>query len=170
MKDMTERLEAISVQQTSSQSNKKSQAYQAAQKTPTATERMKKRASSNLKDSLERVEVSLSQWFTIDTYRLLRGDEYVRQVLVENECTLENVLAGATTNSQVFSSIFSTQKKLIFSPSRRVELERAMACVVVASRREKNRAYFFDCRWRYCRFKLVPICFQSIKHQWVCQI
>ena len=125
MKDMTERLEAISVQQTSSQSNQKSQAYQAAQKTPTATERMKKRASSNLKDSLERVEVSLSQWFTIDTYRLLRGDEYVRQVLVENECTLENVLAGATTNSQVFSSIFSTQKKLIFSPSRRVELERA---------------------------------------------
>ena len=106
MKDMTERLEAISVQQTSSQSNQKSQAYQAAQKTPTATERMKKRASSNLKDSLERVEVSLSQWFTIDTYRLLRGDEYVRQVLVENECTLENVLAGATTNSQVFSSTY----------------------------------------------------------------
>ena len=113
LKDITERLEAISVQQTSSQSYQNSQAYQAAQKTPTATERMKKRASSNLKDSLERVEVSLSQWFTIDTYRLLRGDEYVRQVLVENECTLENVLAGATTNSQVFTSIFALRRKAI---------------------------------------------------------
>ena len=113
LKDITERLEAISVQQTSSQSYQNSQAYQAAQKTPTATERMKKRASSNLKDSLERVEVSLSQWFTIDTYRLLRGDEYVRQVLVENECTLENVLAGANTNSQVFTSIFAFRRKAI---------------------------------------------------------
>jgi len=94
LKDMTERLEAISVQQTSSQSSQKPQAYKAAQKHPHATERMKKRASSDLKESLEKVEDSLSEWFTIDTYRLLRGDEYVRQVLIENECTVENVLAA----------------------------------------------------------------------------
>ena len=51
----------------------------------------------------------------------------------------------------------------------RVEMERVMACVV-ASRREKNRAYFFDRRRRYCRIKLVPIRFQSMKHQWARQI
>ena len=42
--------------------------------------------------------------FTIDTYRLLRGDDYVRQVLVENECTVENVVAvvGVEQPQQTF--------------------------------------------------------------------
>ena len=41
---------------------------------------------------------------------------------------------------------------------------------VVPWRRKKNWAYFFDRRRRYCRIKLVPIRFQSIKHQWVRRI
>jgi len=66
---------------------------------PSVKRPVKSAATTDLRDSLSRVEKCLSEWFTIDTYRLLRGDEYVRQVLVENHCTVENVLAavGADT-------------------------------------------------------------------------
>jgi len=69
------------------------EAYKPSRKRP-----VKSRASTDFRDGLTRVEKCLGEWFTIDTYRLVRGDAYVRRVLVENKCTVENVLAavGAT--------------------------------------------------------------------------
>jgi len=60
----------------------------------TSTVHRDKSGTNDSKNSLAKVEKFLEEWFTIDTYRLLRGDDYVRQVLVENECTVENVVAA----------------------------------------------------------------------------
>ena len=42
---------------------------------------------------LIKVETIFSQWYTIDTLRVIKGDNFVRQVLRENECTVSSVVA-----------------------------------------------------------------------------
>ena len=46
------------------------------------------------KFSLDKVKRSMVKWFTIDTFRLVKGDGYVRQVLLENNCSVENVMSA----------------------------------------------------------------------------
>ena len=43
---------------------------------------------------LVKVEESLTAWYTIDTLRLIKGDDFVRQVLRENGCTVSSVVAA----------------------------------------------------------------------------
>ena len=51
---------------------------------------------------LVKVESALQEWYTIDTLRLIKGDDFVRQVLRENGCTVSSVVAavGFTTDEQ----------------------------------------------------------------------
>ena len=44
------------------------------------------------------VERSISQWYTIDTLRFTKGDDFVRDVLRENNCSVSGVVAAVGGN------------------------------------------------------------------------
>jgi hypothetical protein len=58
-----------------------------------------KRVVEVAKSSLEAVECSFRAWYTIDTMRLLKGDDAVRQALRENECSVASIVSAVGDES-----------------------------------------------------------------------
>ena len=59
--------------------------------TPKSEKPVKKK---DLKSSFAKVCTSLDQWYTIDSFRTVFGDEYVREVLKEQDCSSQKVFAA----------------------------------------------------------------------------
>jgi hypothetical protein len=49
---------------------------------------------------LVKVETFFSQWYTIDTLRVIKGDNFVRDVLRENDCTVSSVVAAVGVSEE----------------------------------------------------------------------
>ena len=64
---------------------------------------------------LVKVESALQEWYTIDTLRLIKGDDFVRQVLRENGCTVSSVVAavGYTTDKENLTITSKFREKYI---------------------------------------------------------
>ena len=64
---------------------------------------------------LMKVENSFSEWYTIDTLRRIKGDDFVRQLLRENGCTVSNVEAatGITPNESNMKMTLEFREKYI---------------------------------------------------------
>ena len=50
--------------------------------------------------SLVKVDKFITEWYTIDSLRLIKGDDFVRQVLRENKCTVSSVVAAIGISSE----------------------------------------------------------------------
>ena len=50
--------------------------------------------------SLAKVDKSITEWYTIDSLRLIKGDDFVRQLLRENKCTVSSVVAAIGISSE----------------------------------------------------------------------
>ena len=50
--------------------------------------------------SLVKVDKFITEWYTIDSLRLIKGDDFVRQVLRENKCTVSSVVAAIGLSSE----------------------------------------------------------------------
>ena len=90
---------------------------------------LKKMGNSSIKNSVEdvaplfKVEDFFSQWYTIDTLRVFKGDDFVRQVLRENECTVSSVVAavGAPDGDSTFQHTAFREKYIQLC--RRLDLQ-----------------------------------------------
>ena len=90
---------------------------------------LKKIGNSWSKNSVEdvaplfKVEDFFSQWYTIDTLRVIKGDDFVRQVLRENECTVSSVVAavGAPEGDSTFQHTAFREKYIQLC--RRLDLQ-----------------------------------------------
>ena len=90
---------------------------------------LKKISNSSSKNSVEdvaplfKVEDFFSQWYTIDTLRVIKGDDFVRQVLRENECTVSSVVAavGAPDEDSTFQHTAFREKYIQLC--RRLDLQ-----------------------------------------------
>ena len=72
---------------------------------------------------LIKVENFFSQWYTIDTLRAIKGDDFVRQILRENDCTVSNVVAavGAPAGEHTFYDSAFREKYILLC--RRLDLQ-----------------------------------------------
>ena len=90
---------------------------------------LKKISNSSSRNSFEdvapllKVEEFFSQWYTIDTLRVMKGDDFVRQVLRENECTVSSVVAavGAPDGDNTFQPTAFREKYIQLC--RRLDLQ-----------------------------------------------
>ena len=74
--------------------------------------------------SLVKVDKFITEWYTIDSLRLIKGDDFVRQVLRENKCTVSNVVAAIGISSEESSiNLQRDVKEKYVQLCRRLELQ-----------------------------------------------
>ena len=72
---------------------------------------------------LIKVENFFSQWYTIDTLRAIKGDDFVRQILRENDCTVSNVVAAVGTPAGEHTFYDSAFREKYIMLCRRLDLQ-----------------------------------------------
>ena len=72
---------------------------------------------------LIKVEQCVSEWYTIDTLRLTKGDDFVREVLRENGCTVSKMVAAVGVPDVEGGKLTSEFRERYIQLCRRLELQ-----------------------------------------------
>ena len=100
-----------------------------------------------------RVETCLEEWFTIDTFRSLFGDEHVKEVLTDEGCTLDKIVS--TLGDDTFENPWF--KEQYIQLCRNLDMREKQEEKVLGDETGKKN----PCPWKY--FSLIYLIFEEKK-------